>query len=160
VTEQELKRCRYVYRDIAARLRMIRAKLRTLVVDQDCLALGIKPNVGMLMLDGAGKMRCFRHCVDLVTAQTLDGFLKDTAKPELATITGPMLAVVSMCAEHAMKKRMTPAKAWSSIADGFDSSTKDTIAGLALQIVTTRPTVALTTDAAPPGSLREWVMST
>jgi hypothetical protein len=140
VTEQELKRARAVHRALSVRLYQIKSRLRVFVVEEDCLGLGGK-NFAVLMRTNVEKMRGFRYCFACIATQVLDGFLRNTAKLELAAIFEPMATVLSVCAEHAIKKHMTPA----------NTSATALIVPLrarspSLRVVLTPP-AALTTDA-------------
>jgi hypothetical protein len=136
VTEQELKRCRAVHRALSVRLQQLKARLRTVIVDQDILGLGSSVNVTSLLMHDDDKIRSFDHCIRLYTAQVFDGFLKDTAVAEVEHIVGALPTVMCWLAEHAIADHLRPLDAWNAIAGGYDTVTRrDRISAFALEVV-------------------------
>jgi hypothetical protein len=135
MTPAELKRCRAVHNALSLRLRLLKARLRTLVVDGDVLGLGCT-NVTSLLMKDDDKIRAFEHCIRLYVSQVFSGFLNDTATAEVERFLCSLETVLVWLATDAIKRHMTPRAAWDAIAGGYDTVTRrDRVTAYALHLV-------------------------
>jgi hypothetical protein len=84
-------RARAVHNSLTLRLRLLKARLRTVVVDQDILGLGCTA----FMMTDSDRVVAFSHCIKTLVAQVFAGFLKDTAVAEVEMITGSLEMVLA-----------------------------------------------------------------
>ena len=148
---------------LAMRLRMLKTKLRTAVIQHDLLGLG-GTNIAARVQRDADRLAAFNRWLGITTSQVMSGIWLEaavtrawiagrenatsevgaavyaptpaSARTELASLTGAMAYVVLWSAESAVVAHMTPSQAWKKISAAFDSATKDKAVAFANRTIT------------------------
>jgi hypothetical protein len=113
MTPSQLVLCRRIVRGMKLRLGVVKQRLLTDVLVNDCLGLGGK-NIGALMLSDADRVTGFGRVLDIIGTQAFDGWLDGVGiAGELNAISEPLTDALKLAAANAIQRHQTPAVAWA-----------------------------------------------
>jgi hypothetical protein len=135
MTPSQLVLCRRIVRGMKLRLGVVKQRLRTDVLVNDCLGLGGK-NIGALMLSDADRVTGFGRVLDIIGTQAFDGWLDGVGiAGELNAISEPLTDALKLAAANAISRHLTPAVAWGAMSAAFDKATAGKASEFAVRIV-------------------------